>query len=324
MKSMKKVHLPVAIAISVLISSCSKDSTMPIVVAPQVDTLTLGWKKVIIDTTQSYLDVYFNNTSTGYLVGSKSYKSTDGGLNWQLLLSNESFGNLHVTANGNAFFAGLGLFKSSNGTGPLTNVIPFSKAGVSDVYFVDDNNGYYFDNSGLYHSTDAGANWTKLATTGLNFPSDSFSTLCFSNNNTGWISAKNTVYKTNGSTSNWVAGSFPGSTTSRRFASVFVTPNNTVLTASSDGELFKSTNGGSTFSLIQTFRGDGRFVDIHFIDNNVGYVSALNKIYKTTDGGVTWAVVATLANGEFIEIHFVDAGHGWASATKGAVLIYNN
>ena len=80
---MKKIYVPFAIAFLFLISSCSKDTTTPIPVpTDKVDTLTAGWKKIIVDTSETYADVYFNNNTTGYLVGDKTYKSTDGGLNW--------------------------------------------------------------------------------------------------------------------------------------------------------------------------------------------------------------------------------------------------
>jgi photosystem II stability/assembly factor-like uncharacterized protein len=72
--------------------------------------------------------------------------------------------------------------------------------------------------------------------------------------------------------------------------------------------LYKSTNGGSSFSLIHSFEStEGYWRDIHFIDNNNGYVCRGNKIYKTSDAGSSWTAVVTLSDGELVELHFTDA-----------------
>lgn len=337
---MKNTYVTFAIASLFFVNSCTKDTgsaipdtptpntpNPPTPSTPKADTLTLGWKKIVIDSSEIYNDVFFYDNTTGYLAGNKTYKSTDGGLTWNTI-SNQSFINLAVTKNGNAFFVGSksGLFKSLNGTGPLVKVVSSPTSQISDVFFVDDSRGYYLDANGLFNSTDGGENWIKLTTTGIGLAYNVYPGLFFINDTTGWITALSTMYKTNGSATNWVAGSFTGTApVGIFFTSVFSTLDHTVYTFADNGQLFKSIDGGTTFSLIQTFKEPGSQIgDIYFVDNNTGYVSRGNKIYKTTDAGSTWSAVATLANTQIIETYFSDAHHGWASCTNGTLLIYNN
>ena len=323
---MKRIYVPFSIAFLFLINSCSKDPATPIPVVPKEDTLTAGWKKIIVDSSEGFSDVFFKNNTTGYLTGGKTYKSTDGGLNWKPI-SDQVFYNLAVTNNGNAFFAnGTGLFRSTNGTGPITQVL--ASLSYSDVFFVDDNNGYYLNESGLFNSTDGGANWVKLSTTGVNFPS-LHPTLFFTDKNTGWITGKDTIFKTNGSALNWTGTRITPKINSNGtlFNSVCATPDNTVYTLGGNAELYKSTNGGTSFSSIQSFQPtSGWYGDTYFVDNNTGYVLGGNKIYKTTNAGNTWTVVVSIAdpNTKLVELHFSDVHHGWACMDHGAVLVFND
>jgi photosystem II stability/assembly factor-like uncharacterized protein len=322
---MKKIYVPFAIALLFVFWSCNKDEPTPEPVAPKLDTLTTGWTKIIVDSLEGFSDIFFKNNTTGYLVGGKTYKSTDGGLHWNPI-SDKLFYNLAVTNNGNVFFANeTGLFRSINGTGPITQVL--SSLSYSDVFFVDDDNGYYLNESGLFNSTDGGSNWVKLSTTGIDFPGY-HATLFFTTKNTGWVTGSDTVFKTNASPLNWTGSGIVNKIPSTLFTSVFATPDNTVYAlGGSYATLYKSTNGGASFSSIKTFQPvGGWYGDIYFVDNSTGYVLGNNRIYKTTDAGNTWKVAVSLADthSQLVELHFSDAHHGWACSDHGTVLVYNN
>ena len=91
------------------------------------------------------------------------------------------------------------------------------------------------------------------------------------------------------------------------------------------GKIYKSVNGGTDFlQVAQLPPGATRAIpDLHFVNDNTGYVNAGNRIYKTIDGGLTWQVVVALGNDRIIEIHFTDANHGWACG-GGTILRFNN
>jgi photosystem II stability/assembly factor-like uncharacterized protein len=323
---MKIISLSILTLFIFFVSSCKKsDPTPDPIPVPKPDTLSAGWKKITIIGVNSFADIFFYNNSTGYLVGDKTYKSVDGGLTWNVI-SNRSFYNLWVTNNGNVYLVNNkdSVYKSTDGG----NTITAAKAigAVSDVFFTDNNNGYGVAYEGLCNTTDGGQTWTKVNATGISFV-PVYSSLFFTSNTAGFIVTANGVFKTNGNLLNWV----PTSLSIGNYQAIYVTPNNTIYVSNNIGELYKSTDGGIIFSKLKVFANTQNtqqiYCDIHFVDNNTGYVSAGSRIYKTTDAGATWNVVVALGEGGVAELHFTDASHGWAcgysGGNGGTVLFFN-
>jgi photosystem II stability/assembly factor-like uncharacterized protein len=323
---MKAFFFTLGVILILFISSCKKSDPVPDPIpVPKPDTLTAGWKKMTITGVNNFADIFFKNNSTGYLTGDKTYKSADGGLTWNVI-SNRSFYNLSVTNNGNVYFVNNNdsVYKSSDGGNTITGVKAIGV--VSDVFFTDNNNGYGVAYDGLCNTTDGGQTWTKVNATGISF-APAYSSLFFTSNTFGFIVTASGVFKTNGSLSNWGQTNL----TNGGYQSIYVTPNNNIYVSNSIGELYKSTDGGNIFSKLKVFANTQNtqqvYCDIHFVDNNTGYVSAGTRIYKTTDAGATWNVVVALGEGGLTELHFTDAGHGWAcgysGGNGGTVLVFN-
>jgi len=87
-------------------------------------------------------------------VSNNIYISTDGGINW-------TTGNL---------------------TGNLTG-------GISDMYFTDEQNGWFCSDSSIYYSGDGGNNWQYKSSV----PDSSLKKLCFFNNE-GWLISEKVIY----------------------------------------------------------------------------------------------------------------------------------
>ena len=302
----------IIIVIAISIHACSKaDGPTPDptpVVLP--DTLGPGWTKKVFPGEQ-LSDVFFNTATNGYMPGSKLYRSSDGGISWAgITVANPSLINAFVTNDGKAFFA----TASNNIIKTLDGGVSFQQFSISDnssdVFFTDNSNGYSTTQSnGLFQTTDGGVTWSKVITTGLN-GTPGYSSLYFANNSTGWIVTSQKILKTNGSISTWQESSVSGGTTPYGFVSVYAPSASTVF-AGSNGEIFKSTDGGANFSFIKKLANSG-LTDIHFFDELSGYASADKSIFKTTDGGVNWTKVASRGQGYIVEIHFTDPNHGWA------------
>ena len=298
--------------------SCKKgDSTPvtpPVVVYP--DTLTAGWSKVTVaGETGLFSDIFFNSSTTGYLIGSKIFKSTDGGNTWAAVYSGAgNLINIFMTPDGKAFFTTSNsntIVKTIDGGANFTSTA--IGASTFDIFFIDNNTGFCTAQDGLRTTTDGGITWTKIITSGL--PSVfNYSTLSFVNNTTGWITTGD-IYRSNGSLANWQQSTSLGS----NFESIFATSASTIY-AAGGSSIFKSTDGGVNFSFIKYFESPG-FTDIHFLDNLNGYVSCGRHVYKTTDGGVNWTTVVSMGQGALGELHFTDATHGWVCG-DGVVLIF--
>jgi photosystem II stability/assembly factor-like uncharacterized protein len=308
-----------------LISSCTKDDPPPpdpVPTTPKPDTLSAGWKKIIVGA-GIFGDIFFNNNTVGYLAGEKAYKSVDGGQTWNLI-SNRRFDNIAVTNNGNVYFAGFNdsIYRSTDGGSSITATKAIGY--TTDIFFTDNNNGYCATYGGICNTTDGGLTWNKINATGISFISE-YTSIFFSNTSAGWSVSRAGVYKTSNAGINWTAATtFPGLPPTNEFLSVFVTPNSNIYICNKAAELYRSVDGGVSFSQLKAFPGQvNYYCDIHFVDNNTGYVSVSNRIYKTTDAGTTWNVVVALGEASIVELHFTDASHGWACGSNGTVLVLN-
>jgi len=73
---------------------------------------------------------------------------------------------------------------------------------------------------------------------------------------------------------------------------------NTVVVVGNEGEVAKSTDGGTTWTTLREADGSGiDWTEVEFADADVGYAAAEKGfIYKTTDGGVNWTMIGDTAN----------------------------
>jgi photosystem II stability/assembly factor-like uncharacterized protein len=332
---MNRILILICLIISSLtvLYSCSKsDSSNNTPVTPTVnpDTLTTGWSKISIAGTSSDIrlnDVFFSNASTGYTLGdSTCYKSTNGGVSWSKLTPLINYGtNLAVTNDGKLFIVSSNTIYRSSDAGVSFSNIANGPGAFSDIFFIDNNNGYTVTSTGLQQSTDAGVTWPLVyPVTGLTI-SHGYKTCFFLNSTTGWIGTGIDIYKTNGNINSWTKSSFIGMSPTAASLSIFAISSTVVYAGCSDGNVFKSIDGGTSFSLLASFPayGDKNYLDLCFIDANTGYACYSNRIYKTSDGGNTWLKVVALGNSFFVEIHFIDANNGWGCTTKGEILRFH-
>ncbi|MCE4065478.1 T9SS type A sorting domain-containing protein [Chryseobacterium gleum] len=104
--------------------------------------------------------------------------------------------------------------------------------------------------------------------------------------------------------------------------SIFVLNDSTIFIASQNSRMYKSVNGGATWTttIIPTVYQD-KIMSVYFTDANIGYCVSdatvgNSFIFKTTDGGQTWNIVSTSSK-EFIKILFKDSLNGVATRANG-------
>jgi photosystem II stability/assembly factor-like uncharacterized protein len=165
------------------------------------------------------------------------------------------------------------------------NFIELSQiSSVKKIHFINSNIGWAIGNNGnLLQTKDGGKNWEKI-----NFPNDeNLIAIKFVNEKVGWISTEWAVYKTSDSGRIWTV-QIKDSTLSKFNKIDFTDTLHGWVTGPTNGSLYKTENGGSSWTLINV-NTVGRIVDIHFLNHMEGWiVSAGGKIFKTRDSGISW------------------------------------
>lgn len=232
--------------------------------------------------------VHFTSVSYGWVAGENGtiMKTTDGGSTWNI---------------------------SNSGTSQTLRAI----------FFVDSTYGWACGDQGtLIATSDSGATWVPQNSGTTN----TLTGVEFVNVTTGWVVGINsTLLKTTTSGSTWTAQAIQGgnmwglsmiNATNGWSAGDYNSVQGSV-------RLLKTTNGNNwtTFynSGITTFNS---FNDIHFSDNNTGWVVGTNGVIrKTTDSGATtWTAQTSGTNYELLSVDFIDNLNGYACGRQGIIL----
>ncbi len=193
--------------------------------------------------------------------------------------------------------------RSTNG-GTTWSLIPFSTTSTATFYSIDmvDNNLGFISgtNSAIYKTTNGGATWDSLASTGL--PAGAtFRKIDFVNATTGWVFASspstltNFIYKTTDGGATWTGQSNGLSAVSNgQMYGAYMINANEGYGISYQPIPYKTTDGGTTWTpqtLVDAF--GGFLYDIKMVDINNGYaVGSSGRMYKTTNGGTLWDTVS--------------------------------
>lgn len=237
--------------------------------------------------TSTYLaSIHFENDMTGWATGTSGAtirKTTNGGANW---------------------------FSQSSG---------MLIGALNSVFFVDPFNGWivgnqHYDSTIILKTTDGGNNWKFINQGGGKI----FYCTYFVNLSTGWAVGESAttysgiIYKTTNGGTNWFQQSVASVP---EFNSCFFINENTGW-AGGTNCFVKTSNGGLSWDTISTnlvTRG------LYFVDALTGFMAEnSSKIYKTTDGGLTWNVSYT-GSGTISSVCFFGPMIGWACGVQGKV-----
>lgn len=267
----------------------------------------------------------FINAMIGYICTSngKIAKTIDGGKNWELQynLPNSApnnfvsmyFYNENV---GFAFREHSTLFRTNDGgqTWLQTNDMPFD---VYSYYFINEQVGYIGGDLGrLQKTVNGGQSWTNVTNYNFNYGSPSYSALYFKNTANGIaIGARGLILKTNNG-QNWQPYSFTYDPI--RNAYLF---GNTGF-AHTHQRLYKTADSGETWFNINKPAGIGIIRSIQFFNDNTGFMLAASptnddytKLFKTTDGGLTWNSLSNEFTGR-IRMDFINENLGFSFSTS--------
>jgi photosystem II stability/assembly factor-like uncharacterized protein len=279
-------------------------------------------------TTESVNCIQFINPDTGYVLmtNSPARKTTNRGQEWTTIGGINDNYELQLLEKNKGYSVGtqLKINKTADGYENWKRLI--TNDNFSDVFFTSENKGfaissYGFSNpSGLYKTLDGGINWEKVvgapdgttllfldSLTGFIGTSQINKTtngginwyipnggqggagkIFFIDETIGWAIRSNVIYKTTDRGENWfVQFTAPSSIT---FNSIHFIDSLYGWTANFGGRPYKTTNGGTNW-VQQTNLDIWLSKDVLFNGQLKGFLLESNKLYQTTNGGLTFNLI---------------------------------
>lgn len=154
----------------------------------------------------------------------------------------------------------------------------------NSINFINQNTGWVVGNGGLlFYTDDEGKTWIKKE---INTTDDLIKVL-FIDENHGWIASGSTIWHTNDGCISWTE-QLVDSSLSRFVDMIFIDRNTGWVSGPPGGVLYYTSDGGDTWS-DRSVETSGRIVGLSFVSENLGWsVGADSRVYKTTNGGLTW------------------------------------
>ena len=289
------------------------------------------------DNVSSFLKISFLNNITGYEFGNRGYinKTTNGGDNW-ISINTGNYGSINsmVIKNENEIMAGGGSYSAPNNiviettnggsNWNLLNSNIYHK--FNDIYFADQNTGFFAGENGLiYRTYNGGNNWIKLNAE----ITDEIFSINFINNSTGFIfGANGKILRTSNQGDNWslISSSFSGTLLSSYFIR-----QDTGWTVGYNNTILKTIDSGNNWIIQIAPLGPNIsqhiFTSISFRNNLTGFVvgnwlfgippgimQAGSTLLKTTNGGNNWIDIYGQWDIIFYKLTFLNNNTGYIAA----------
>lgn len=194
------------------------------------------------------------------------------------------------------------------------------------IDFADCNNGMATGGASIAQTFDGGKNWRETVRTDFTALNISINSFAFINKNPAkayFVTTTGTVYRSDNLTAVLPATPVldPSFANANEQINDVATVGNdsvwacglsgfSVAAASRSPKIFRSFNGGTTWTTISTFPAgttSQSFTDIEFPSRQIGYVAgSRDTIWKTTDAGVTWSKLPLPTPGVTPQITYTD------------------
>lgn len=260
----------------------------------------------------------FTDHLNGYAIqGDELLKTTDAGNTWSPVGMNEISGYAFAT---DSDLFGVGyhgrLFKSEDGGITSTNYTSsVTEESFSGIHFPDENTGYAVTDlpGQVVKTIDAGNTW-EIVNSGT---FERLYAVWFTDASTGFVTNGSGLYKTTDGGYNWTE--ITGTEWKGYLQHImFVNPLVGFVSCEQEGVIYKTMDGGATWEEIYHARSKWPR-DIHFLNENVGYVATISSVLKTTDGGETFTETIFPEDNFFLSLHFPTETTGYVGSYFGKV-----
>ncbi len=216
-----------------------------------------------------------------------------------------------------------------------THILP-----IYGTAFTSPETGYLAGSLTIYKTTNGGIKWDSIYISTTN---EIFTDVFFTNANTGYvIGSYGRQLKTTDAGASWVPTTISSSGT--LLSSIYFVNDNTGFAVGDNNAALKTTNAGATWSPMSVSVPFTSLNNVFFTDESNGYISASTGIYRTTNAGDSWILLATPTGG-YAGVQFrgnigyaiagdgkiiksTDAGTGWivqpTVTTNGLSALYFN
>lgn len=281
------MRVPFLILLIMLICSCEKDDDMQ----------SSNWEVLTTNTSQTILDIDFSDDNTGLAlipIGS-CLITNDGGDSWieKKIVSNENFISCFAL-NENEFFAGRNrFFKSSDGGLNFNEYgqgqIDYSSS-IKSIHFFDSSTGIVLKAGRIYKTYDGGENWEEKYSQSMwsNFIENDGNTFYVAGGRTydGNSSGELHVSEDQGET--WEEINLPLEIQNWEINAIDFINSDIAFISTFENKIFKTIDGALSWSLVDDFNGP--IHDLTFVDEQLGYLTSNQQIFKTINGGSTWRI----------------------------------
>ncbi len=265
-------------------------------------------------------NLFFVNMLTGYSIVYANYnsalalyKTTNGGLNWTLNMTDNS-SRIKAIYFANEMTGYLGgystngwlptkLLKTTNGGNTWDSLTTNTIQGVNYLYFLNDLTGFMNVGGGrIFKTTNGAVSWDSCASMG-----SSAGRFYFINQNTGFVNAQYITYKTTNCGLSWTSITLPA-------GNFYYNGTETYTTVYEFGKILRSTNNGLNFTNYTNSVYTGFMNKIQAIDENVAYIGCDNgTILKTVDGGNNWTKYADSTMDYYQTLYFINSMTGFGA-----------
>jgi len=254
------------------------------------------------DIPENFNSLFFFDPFNGFVVGTHGsiLQTSDGGNNWTLVnsLTKNNLRTISFFDRLNGFAAGWSLndwdfygsiHKTSDGGNTWQTVYSSNSIGVNKILCIDSatviavggNFDEYFDATSILYTSDGGSSWI----TNILYNSVLEDIAMFDQSTLIAVGYNGNILRSSDKGVSWQLVSTNNYTNYNRVISfnknegIILGNNNTVL---------KTSDSGLTWYPISS-SSDNNFIAASFIDMNDGIAISKSKLFRTTDGGITWS-----------------------------------